>query len=153
MAADGVGLWGRTDDKVVTFFAFGLMIFFTVLVIVLSLWQGRLETRKERMRTSSSACAARSGRYTASAPITSCHQARSASRLGEPGSLARVRLDLRGAADGQQRAADGVAAIVEDHAARRACRCACAEIDDRDPDDRCADGRDRHPRSSHRRTV
>ena len=50
MAADGVGLWGRTDDKVVTFFAFGVMIFFTVLVIVLSLWQGRLESRKERMR-------------------------------------------------------------------------------------------------------
>jgi hypothetical protein len=50
MAADGVGLWGRTDDKVVTFFAFGVMIFFTVLVIVLSLWQGRLEDRKERMR-------------------------------------------------------------------------------------------------------
>ncbi len=50
MAADGVGLWGRTDDKVVTFFAFGVMIFFTVLVIVLSLWQGRLEGRKERMR-------------------------------------------------------------------------------------------------------
>jgi hypothetical protein len=50
MAADGVGLYGRTDDKVVTFFAFGLMIFFTVLVIVLSLIQGRLEGRKERMR-------------------------------------------------------------------------------------------------------
>ncbi|MGI9020239.1 MAG: hypothetical protein ACR2G3_05970 [Solirubrobacterales bacterium] len=50
MAADGVGLWGRTDDKVVTFFAFGVMIFFTVLVIVLSIWQGRLEGRKERMR-------------------------------------------------------------------------------------------------------
>ena len=50
LAADGVGLWGRTDDKVVTFFAFGVMIFFTVLVIVLSLIQGRLEGRKERMR-------------------------------------------------------------------------------------------------------
>jgi tellurite resistance protein TehA-like permease len=50
MAADGVGLWGRTDDKVVTFFAFGLMIFFTVFVIVMSLWQSRLETRKERMQ-------------------------------------------------------------------------------------------------------
>jgi divalent metal cation (Fe/Co/Zn/Cd) transporter len=49
-AADGVGLWGRTDDKVVTFFAFGVMIFFVVLVIVLSLWQNRLETRKERMQ-------------------------------------------------------------------------------------------------------
>jgi hypothetical protein len=50
MAADGVGLWGRTDDKVVTYFAFGVMIFFTVLVIVASLIQGRLEGRKDRMR-------------------------------------------------------------------------------------------------------
>jgi hypothetical protein len=50
MAADGVGLWGRTDDKVVTFFAFGVMLFFTLLVIVLSLVQIRLEGRKERMR-------------------------------------------------------------------------------------------------------
>lgn len=50
MAADGVGLYGRTDDKVVTFFAFGVMIFFTVLVIVLSLIQIRLEGRKDRMR-------------------------------------------------------------------------------------------------------
>jgi uncharacterized BrkB/YihY/UPF0761 family membrane protein len=50
MAADGVGLWGRTDDKVVTFFAFGVMAFFTILVIVLSLIQIRLENRKERMR-------------------------------------------------------------------------------------------------------
>ena len=50
MAADGVGLWGRTDDKVITFFAFGVMIFFTLMVIVLSLLQIRLEDRKERMR-------------------------------------------------------------------------------------------------------
>ena len=50
MAADGVGLWGRTDDKVVTYFGFGVMIFFTVLVIALSLIQMRLESRKERIR-------------------------------------------------------------------------------------------------------
>lgn len=50
MAADGVGLWGRTDDKVITFFAFGVMIFFTVMVIALSIWQGKLESRKERMQ-------------------------------------------------------------------------------------------------------
>ena len=36
LAADGVGLYGRTDDKVVTYFAFGLMVFFTVIVIVFS---------------------------------------------------------------------------------------------------------------------
>ena len=50
MAADGVGLYGRTDDKVVTYFCFGVMIFFATLVIVFSLIQMRLESRKERMR-------------------------------------------------------------------------------------------------------
>ena len=50
LAADGVGLWGRTDDKVVTYWGFGVMVFFTVLVIVLSLIQGRLENRKERIQ-------------------------------------------------------------------------------------------------------
>jgi len=49
-AADGVGLYGRTDDKVITFFAFGVMAFFTILVIVLSLVQIRLDTRKERRK-------------------------------------------------------------------------------------------------------
>jgi uncharacterized membrane protein len=48
MAADGVGVYGRTDDKVVTFFAFGLIAFFAILVTVLSLIQIRLENRKER---------------------------------------------------------------------------------------------------------
>jgi hypothetical protein len=48
MAADGVGLYGRTDDKVITFFAFGVMAFFTILVIVLSLVQNRLDRNKER---------------------------------------------------------------------------------------------------------
>lgn len=50
LAADGVGLYGRTDDKVVTFFAFGVMAFFTILVIAFSLIQMRLESRKERAR-------------------------------------------------------------------------------------------------------
>jgi putative copper export protein len=48
MAADGVGTYGRTDDKVVTFFAFGLIAFFAILVTVLSLIQIRLENRKQR---------------------------------------------------------------------------------------------------------
>jgi putative copper export protein len=50
MAADGVGLYGRTDDKVVTFFSFGVIAFFAILVTVLSLIQIRLESRKERAR-------------------------------------------------------------------------------------------------------
>ncbi len=50
MAADGVGLWGRTDDKVVTYFSFAVMAFFTVLVIALTIIQSRLESRKDRAR-------------------------------------------------------------------------------------------------------
>ena len=50
MAADGEGLYGRTDDKVITFFAFGVIAFFAILVIVLSIVQQRLESRKERVR-------------------------------------------------------------------------------------------------------
>jgi hypothetical protein len=48
VAADGVGIYGRTDDKVVTFFAFGVIAFFAILVTVLSLIQIRLDNRKER---------------------------------------------------------------------------------------------------------
>jgi hypothetical protein len=50
MAADGVGLWGRTDDRVITYWAFGVIAFFIVLVIALSVIQIRLESRKERMQ-------------------------------------------------------------------------------------------------------
>jgi type VI protein secretion system component VasF len=50
MAADGVGLWGRTDDRVVTYWGFAAIAFFAILVIVLSLIQIRLESRRERLR-------------------------------------------------------------------------------------------------------
>ena len=50
MAADGVGTGGRTTDKSVTFFCFGVIAMFIILPIVLSLIQARLEGRKERMR-------------------------------------------------------------------------------------------------------
>jgi hypothetical protein len=50
MAADGVGLWGPTDDKAVTFWGFAVIAFFAILVIVLSLVQMRLDSRKERAR-------------------------------------------------------------------------------------------------------
>ena len=49
-AADGEGLMGRTTDKDITFFCFGVLAFFTILVIVLSVIQGRLESRKDRAR-------------------------------------------------------------------------------------------------------
>jgi hypothetical protein len=50
LGADGEGLWGRTDDRVITFFAFGVIAFFAILVTVLSLIQIRLDGRKERLR-------------------------------------------------------------------------------------------------------
>ena len=50
-AENGVGLAGPTTDKTVTFFCFGVMGFFVILVIGLSLIQGRLEKRKEQRRS------------------------------------------------------------------------------------------------------
>jgi len=50
LADNGVGLAGPTTDKTVTFFCFGVIAFFAILVIVLSLVQGRLEKRKEQRR-------------------------------------------------------------------------------------------------------
>jgi putative copper export protein len=47
LADNGTGLAGPVTDKTVTFFCFGVIIFFAALVIVLSLIQGRLERRKE----------------------------------------------------------------------------------------------------------
>jgi hypothetical protein len=46
IAKGGEGTYGKYDDKVVTNFGFGLMIFFTLLVIVLSVAQSLLERRK-----------------------------------------------------------------------------------------------------------
>ncbi|HYU61434.1 MAG TPA: hypothetical protein VEK39_11800 [Solirubrobacterales bacterium] len=50
LAADGVGLWGRTDDRVVTYAGFIVIAFFAVLVTVLSIVQMRLEGRRERLK-------------------------------------------------------------------------------------------------------
>ena len=50
MAADGVGLWGRTDDKVVTYFSFAVMAFFVIIIVTFSMLQARLESRKEHAR-------------------------------------------------------------------------------------------------------
>jgi hypothetical protein len=49
LAENGEGLISA-DDKTVTFFCFGVMAFFVILVIGLSLVQGALERRKERRR-------------------------------------------------------------------------------------------------------
>jgi putative copper export protein len=50
LADNGTGLAGPTTDKTVTFFCFGVIAFFAITVIVLSLIQERLERRKERRR-------------------------------------------------------------------------------------------------------
>ncbi|HEX9966984.1 MAG TPA: hypothetical protein VGB06_03460 [Solirubrobacterales bacterium] len=47
LAENGAGLAGPVTDKTVTFFCFGVIAFFAILVILLSLLQGRLEKRKE----------------------------------------------------------------------------------------------------------
>ncbi len=50
LADNGVGLAGPTTDKTVTFFCFGVIAFFAILVIILTVIQERLERRKERRR-------------------------------------------------------------------------------------------------------
>jgi hypothetical protein len=50
LADNGTGLAGSLTDKTVTFFCFGVIIFFVALPIVLSLIQARLEKRKEMRR-------------------------------------------------------------------------------------------------------
>jgi hypothetical protein len=47
-AKGGEGTYGKTDDKVITNFGFGLMIFFVVLVTGLSIAQWQLDKRKQR---------------------------------------------------------------------------------------------------------
>jgi hypothetical protein len=48
LAENGVGLAGPTTDKTVTFFCFGVIIFFAAMPIVLTLIQSRLEKRKDQ---------------------------------------------------------------------------------------------------------
>lgn len=56
----GEGLWGETNDKVVTNFGFAVIAFFPLFILVMSLIQWRLDKRKEarkaaaKRRTSSS---------------------------------------------------------------------------------------------------
>jgi hypothetical protein len=48
---NGEGLVGETDDKLVTFFSLGVVIFFAILVALLSIAQAALEKRKEEKKT------------------------------------------------------------------------------------------------------
>jgi hypothetical protein len=43
---NGEGLWGETDDRVVTFFSLGVVVFFAVFVAVASWIQAVLDRRK-----------------------------------------------------------------------------------------------------------
>ena len=47
---NGEGLVGETDDKIITFFSLGVIIFFTLFVILVSALQGRLEKRKDERK-------------------------------------------------------------------------------------------------------
>ena len=47
---NGEGLYGETDDKIVTFFSLGVVIFFAVFVILASWLQGVLDRRKEQRK-------------------------------------------------------------------------------------------------------
>jgi hypothetical protein len=47
---NGEGLVGETDDRIVTFFSLGVVVFFTLFVIAMSALQGRLEKRKDERK-------------------------------------------------------------------------------------------------------
>ena len=47
---NGEGLVGETDDKIITLFSLGVVLFFTLVVILGSLIQGSLEKRKDRKK-------------------------------------------------------------------------------------------------------
>jgi hypothetical protein len=55
----GEGLWGETNDKVVTNAGFILIAFFPVFVFVASMIQWRLDVRKERRKAAAKARAKR----------------------------------------------------------------------------------------------
>ena len=47
---NGEGIVGETDDRIITFFCLGLVVFFTLVAIVGSAIQGRLERRKDERK-------------------------------------------------------------------------------------------------------
>ena len=49
---NGEGLVGETDDRIVTFFALGVVVFFAVLVVLLSALQAHLDKRKAQRKAS-----------------------------------------------------------------------------------------------------
>jgi hypothetical protein len=55
----GEGLWGETDDKVITNAGFFLIAFFPLFILTMSLIQGGLDKRKERRKAAEKARRAR----------------------------------------------------------------------------------------------
>jgi hypothetical protein len=55
----GEGLWGETNDQVVTYAGFVLIVGFPILVLILTLIQQRLEKRKDRRLAAAKARKAR----------------------------------------------------------------------------------------------
>jgi hypothetical protein len=47
---NGEGLYGETDDKIVTFFSLGVVVFFAVFVIAASAIQAALDRRKQQKK-------------------------------------------------------------------------------------------------------
>ena len=47
---NGEGLVGETNDKIITFFSLGVVLFFTLVVILGSAIQNGLEKRKDRKK-------------------------------------------------------------------------------------------------------
>ena len=47
---NGEGLVGETDDRLVTFFCLGVVIFFAVFVVLASALMGRLDKRKDERK-------------------------------------------------------------------------------------------------------
>ena len=46
----GEGWAGELNDKVITFFSLGVLLFFVVIIVVFSWIQGRLERRKDEQK-------------------------------------------------------------------------------------------------------
>jgi len=47
---NGEGLLGEVDDRIITFFSLGVVVFFTLIVILGSALQARLDRRKEEKK-------------------------------------------------------------------------------------------------------
>ena len=55
----GEGIWGETNDKIITNAGFFLIAFFPLFILVMSLIQGSLDKRKERRKAAEKARRAR----------------------------------------------------------------------------------------------